>query len=1155
MTGGSPNWKHRSPRWYDGAMERETVSRVAANLRMRMCRPSLGFARSSFSFSRAVLAGLAATALADLRAADWSDDPAGIEFFERRIRPAFAEHCVKCHGAEKQQGELRLDRPRFIRRGGELGAEVAPGRPDESRLIHAVRYEDPDLQMPPDGKLPPAVVADFEEWVRRGAPAPLDDGAAESTPESRFDLKQRGEHWCYQSVQRRATPEISQDAWSRSPVDRFLLASMRELELSPAPPAEPRALARRAAFGLVGLPPSPELVARLAEDGPPDAWERWLDRLLASPRYGERWGRHWLDVVRFSESLGHEFDYEIPNAWRYRDYVIRAFNADLPYDQFVREHVAGDLFERTHPVDGTLESAIGPAFFWFGDATHSPVDVRQAECDRIDNQIDVLTKAFLAQSVACARCHDHKFDAVSAKDYYALAGFLKSSRYEQAPLDSPEARRRRIDRFRLFAEATPESGVRREELAAAWGRRASRIAEEMLASLDDAAPLGAAWREALRADPPGDASHPMYVWAALAAPAPGDEKAAFRRRADRLAARLRQARDAALAARASCLALKAAGSPPIGWRFSGDAFGGEDGCGAATLDWGDDAARPIVGFVPRSTVSSRRLSKRFEGAARTETFTIEKRYVHVRAAGRASRINVIVDGFQLIRDPIYGPLAFAPDSEAPSWRTVDVRKWMGRSAYLEFLDVRTPNLTQSDDGRDRPDAYFLVEEVLLSDSPSPPPPLPSAAAIALLGGRDPDDDPPDSLEALADRCQRLTQRLLKAWAESPPRGDGACGDDLQVLDWMMRFRLLDLGDDDASIAVKAKVDASWRERSALEACIDTPPRAPSMCDGTGTDEFLLVRGNHRTPAEPVERRFLEVFDGPRATPLASGSGREALSERIASPSNSLTARVMVNRIWKHLFGEGIVRSVDDFGRMGERPTHPELLDWLAEEFVSSGWSVKHVQRLLAGSAAYRTSSAPTPTSRDVDARNERLSRFPSRRLEAEAVRDSLLALSGRLDSAMEGPGEPPHLTEFSPAIGRPDRSGPRDGAGRRSVYLTVRRNFLSPFLLAFDYPLPQTTVGRRNSSNVPAQALALWNDPFVRDQARIWAERLLSEGPPGDRERIDWLFWSAFGRKADDAEAEESLALVRTGREADRRDGWSELCHALMNAKELIYLD
>jgi hypothetical protein len=371
------------------------------------------------------------------------------EFFEKRIRPVLVENCFGCHSnkAPKLKGGLKLDSRATILKGGDTGPAVALDALDQSLILRAINYKDTDLQMPPRGKLPEATIADLTRWVKMGAPFPATAtiGSPHSSSLSNFDLAARkASHWAWRPVSATVPPSVRDATWSLDPVDRFILAKLEANGITPAAPADRRTWIRRVTFDLTGLPPAPTDVDAFLNDDSPRAFEKVVDRLLSSPRYGERWARHWFDLVRYAESRGHEFDPNIPNAWQYRDYVIRALNADMPYDQFVTEHVAGDLIQppRLHPVERFNESILGTGFWFLGEEVHSPVDIRGDEADRLDNRIDVFSKTFLALTVSCARCHDHKFDAISTKDYYALMGFLQSSSYRQARFEAQEQNQR-----------------------------------------------------------------------------------------------------------------------------------------------------------------------------------------------------------------------------------------------------------------------------------------------------------------------------------------------------------------------------------------------------------------------------------------------------------------------------------------------------------------------------------------------------------------------------------------------------------------------------------------------------------------------------------------------------------------------------------------
>jgi hypothetical protein len=956
-------------------------------------------------------------------------DPSAVEFFEKSVRPLLVERCLGCHGAAKQKGGLRLDSRAAILAGGHSGPAVVPGDVKGSLLVDAINYGE-TVQMPPKSRLPDPEIAALTRWVEMGAPwgpdVPPVSPSKNGSSDFKVEMRERAKFWSFQPIRDPCPPEVKDpQVGSSHAIDRFILAGLEKRGLRPSPEAPRRTLIRRLTFDLTGLPPTPEEISDFLADRSPDAYERLVDRLLASPRYGERWARHWLDLVRYAETAGHEFDYEIPNAFRYRDYVIRALNADLPYDRFLVEHIAGDLIEppRRHPVERYNESIIATGFFLMGEGTHSPVDVREEEVRRIDNQIDVMSKAFLGLTVACARCHDHKFDPIASRDYYALAGFLRSSRYQQAFIDPPDRIGDPVWRLTaardVLSSLIPQLG---DKPASRQGKARTSPAEEAVF-------------EDFDRDDYGD------------------------------------------------------------WHVTGDAFGERPTRdGVIRLDLSDDSAR--LERVDAGLAHSGLVSNRLLGVLRSRTFKIESRYIHYRVAGRGGTLNIVVDGFEKIRDPIYGGLTTAVDvGDRFRWITQDVGMWIGHTAYLEIADGAVPDFhtatTRLNDGR----GYIAVDEIRMSDRPAP------AGATG--------DDTPD---------RRDPDALASAMQTARP---------------------------DLAARIREAIDRC----RALDAAIPEPRLALAVADGTGMDEYVHVRGNYRNPAEVVPRRFLEVLGGEALSPYATGSGRLELAHRLVDPRrNPLTPRVLVNRLWKHHFGEGIVKSTDDFGEMGREPSHPDLLDWLASRFVQSGWSIKTIQRLIVTSNAYRMSSVPGVDRERLDPDNTLLHRRNIRRLEAEAIRDALLSLSGRLSSEMYGPSVPVHLNAFMDGRGRPAHSGPLDGDGRRSLYLGVRRNFLNPMFLAFDAPAPFSCVGRRNTSNVPAQALILLNDPLVIEQARRWAGRIADAPAGGDRERLERCYILAFGRPPTDEEARACLAFVA-------HSGWADLCHVLVNMKEFIFID
>ena len=978
-------------------------------------------------------------------------------FFESRIRPILAEHCYSCHGAETQRAELRLDHGSFVHEGGESGPILATGDPGASRLLTAVRYEEIDLQMPPRGKLPEAAIADIERWVAEGAlwpeePLPEARGAAPA-----FDLQAwRDAHWAWQPLTAHEPPSVSNADWPRNDIDRFVLAKLDEHNIVPNPRADKATLLRRLHIDLTGLPPSPETVEAFLADNSPDAYERMVETLLASPHFGEHWGRHWMDVTRYAETYGYELDFTIPHAWRYRDYVIRALNSDVPYDQFVTEHLAGDLMPepRVHPEEGYNESIIGTGVWYMHQAQHAPVDVRVDNGDRLENQIDVMGKAFMAMTISCARCHDHKFDAISKEDYFAFAGILNSTRRDIAYLDRHGERERAVSQLR----------ARHAEAASALGEA---IGEAVDAALEQE---GA-----------------VPVFAANSKPEP----------------------EAWIETLPEDAVLFEDFTQGYGeWRESGDAFGDAPTGAMAWAPQGDAFA-----FAPANVAHSGLASSKVRGVLRSPTFIIEHENILIRAAGDGTQVRVIIENYTLRENTglLWGP-TFQDVKHGDDFHWVvlsDLTKRLGARAHIELLD----------DG----DGWLAVDAIYFSNER--PGEMPEAAS-------------PDLPSAL-DR-----------WLEGTATSTDTAALNASSLDTMRFMRSIP--------ELRLAVRESQRD-------LPQPIRALAMADGSSIDEPVHIRGNHRTLGEVVPRRFLEAIDGPEPEPFGEGSGRLELAQRMFSDDNPLPPRVMVNRVWHHLFGQGIVPSVDNFGLMGMEPTHPELLDHLAIGFREEGWSIKGLIRELVTTEAYRMSSHPgNADAEERDPTNKWLHRMPIRRVQAEVLRDSILAVAGTLNDTMYGHSVPAYLSDFmGGGHRRPETSGPIDGDGRRSIYLEVRRNFLLPMLLTYDFPPPDTTQGSRSVSNTPAQSLVLMNDPFVVEQAAHWARRVLEAGDATLAERLDSLYLRAFGRPSTETERillnaflEQVYAefdLTQDEAWTDERV-WTEVCHAMFMLKEFSFV-
>ncbi|MFN3165965.1 MAG: PSD1 and planctomycete cytochrome C domain-containing protein [Phycisphaeraceae bacterium] len=959
-----------------------------------------------------LLIGMAGASVASAEdAAPPAFTPEQLAFFETKIRPVLADNCYQCHSheAEPLKGGFYLDS-----RAGILDAALAePGDLKASLIIEAVHYKDPANQMPPAGKLPDAVIKDLERWVEMGLPWP--DEALPGKAEV-FDLEaRRAAHWAWQAPKRSAPlPGVAGPVAGTNPIDLFLESRLAKEGLEPGPPADRATLIRRVTFDLTGLPPTPEEVDAFVNDPSPDAYEKRVDRLLDSPRFGEKWARHWLDLVRYAESYGHEFDYSIPHAWKYRDYVIRALNDDVPYDRFVKEHLAGDLIEpRLHPETKVNEAVKATGFWYLHEQTHAPTDVRQHESDRIDNQIDVVSKTFQAMTVACARCHDHKFDAISERDYYAMAGFLQSSRQHQAYLDP-------------------------------GGKIADAVTK-----VKQVVVQGQAAFEALGAEP----LKPTTV--------------------EHKDSRLFEDFNA---------------GDYAGWFTTGWAWGEKP-----TVPGQWDPTRGEAASTLPGVAHSGLLGDQAVGALRSPEFDFNERKVFVRVKGKGS-LHLIIDGYTVYR---FNRLLF--EGIEANVDTKGKWQWVVLSPRRDFYagnGNHRAHLLAIDDHKD---AHLMIDEVRFGDAGAPPDlqtPLPASVS--------PSDDA--RFAALNDR--------FDAAAKSMPQ----------------------------------------------------PERVLAITDGTGEDSYVHRRGTWRSVGDTVPRRNLTALGGGDAPALGTddGSGRRRYAEALVAPDNPLTARVQVNRLWHHLFGRGIVPTVDNFGYLGIEPSHRELLDHLAVVFVEDdAWSNKAMIKRIVMSRAYRRASDRTdPAAESKDPTNVLLHRQNIRRLDAEPIRDSILFVAGSLNEQRFGPPVGVHLTQFMQGRGRP-KSGPLDGNGRRSIYTSVRRNFLSPMMLTFDAPIPFSTVGARNVTNVPAQALTLMNDPFVHDQANKWAKRLVNDQRATPEDRIDAMFQTALGRAPLPQERDAAVAFVNQQADAlgvkqdnlmkDERP-WRELCHAVFNLKGFIYV-
>jgi hypothetical protein len=856
---------------------------------------------------------------------------ADLEFFEKKIRPIFAAKCYACHAGKTPMAGIDFS--------SSAGFEAVIG----GRLMQAVGYES-KIKMPPTGKLPDNEIADIRAWIQMGAPRPKQSAA---TPQPSAIAEGR-KHWAFQPVKDYPPPPVKNQAWVRTPIDRFILAKLEERGLRPAPPASKHTLLRRVTYDLTGLPPTSKEIADFLADQSKDAYAKVVDRLLASPQYGENWGRHWLDVARYADSTGMDEDHVYPYAWRYRDYVVKAFNEDLPYDRFVIEQLAGDLLQPANPI-ATGFLALGPKPLAQQDRIKMIYDV-------VDEQIDTVSKAFMGLTVACARCHDHKFDPILTKDYYSLASIFAST-----------------ENFRNL------------------GR-------------------------------PGAVSYIYY--------APLDPAAFGIYQAHR-------------------------------WRMYAKQLEMEE---ALAEDWTREYAllRPRIAEFLTAAWKAERTGKFEEKWARWLQGVAEK--------ARQGYLKKLFDA------------------------TDETIAQVARVYQEAYLKSATRFDTQLDIWRKR------MATELLEDRDLPARPKMNAEANAFFAAVTFDGGPME----LADspRVAELRREWKQLDATLPPE----------------------------------------------------PPMASAVRDGAMVNQRVFLHGDNNSPGEPVAKQFPVVLAGESQKPITRGSGRLELAKWLTSPDHPLTARVMVNRIWQGHFGEALMRTPNNWGKTGETPTHPELLDFLAKRFVESGWSIKAMHRMILLSSTYQMDSRAAKEVRDTDPANRLHARFNRVRMSVEQIRDSFLAIGGNLDPAIGG-----SLLAAAPMQGRRQRVDP-DELSRRTLYIPVRRGSIPTVLATFDYGDATTSGEGRPRTNVAPQALFVLNSQFVQRQAGGLVKRLLDDAKLTDKQRVEQAYLTVLTRTPEAQEVDGALTYIgelekRIGTPEAHQAAWQSFCHVLLSTNEFLYLD
>jgi hypothetical protein len=970
--------------------------------------------------------------------------------------------------------------------------------------------------------------------------------------------------WAFSAPKEPVVPSVVDASWCKSPIDRFILAKLDAQGLKPAAPANKRTLIRRAFFDLIGLPPKPEEIDAFLHDDSPDAFAKVVDHLLNSPHYGERWARHWLDVVRYTDSndargVGSEGD--IAFAWRYRDWVVKALNQDLPYDQFVMQQIAGDLLPAKDPSQFNADGLVATCMYVIGNWPGGDADRRKMMTDIVDDQVDVTGRAFLGVTLACARCHDHKFDPISQRDYYGMAGIFFSSHFLPSPgsptsgsaiLRFPIASPAELERRKVYGQKVADAQKRMEDFADA---QYVKLAKSLIPRTGDY--VSAALELAQHGAPPqsdvdryaadrkldsyylsrwvsylGSAAHTEPTRKLLTkanhniAGIPGvDGWIGVDGRPDPCV--LANNTDHPVSFSTLTLPAKSISMHPgptsgvaVGWtspvagsvRITGRVIDGDPNCGDG-IDW-----RIEHGHANRLQPIA---SGAFPNGGRQELADGD--------SGKQSQTIDVAQG-DMLQLTIFPKGNYSCDTTIIE---LEIAERDGTRTWNLSRDV-VPDLLVGEKGNPHADSLGNPGTWRFFETGSEEPATGAAPGSSLANLLDtaPDDRAPQVAE--------LTNALLALDQQNAPTGPDA-------------KLYKDLVDPKGPFWGEAPKQNAHLPQEATDALArmsqelaglkkDAPPPvelANALTEGgvpqseyAGThDGFILNRGRYDRKGDPVPRSFPVLLAGDTQPHISQGSGRVELARWVASASNPMTAKVMANRIWQHHFGEGIVRTPNNFGRLGVDPTHPELLNYLARRFVENGWSIKSLHRLIMLSAAYQQSSVPDEKTLAADPDNTLFGHMNRQRQEAEPFRDALLAVSGKLDETMGG-------------VAYRDFNTPR-----RTLYLMTIRSDRTNFRMLFDAADPTSIVDQRIDSTVAPQALFLMNNPLVIDRSRALADRALKQGPD-DRARINWLYETLYARPAADREIEIGLAATRSGDEA-----WQRYCQVLLCANEFVYVD
>ncbi len=960
-----------------------------------------------------------------------NEDPDAVAFFEQQVRPILEKRCVRCHGGEKVSGELNFATRELFLKGGESGALIDWEKQDKSLLLRAINYSDVDYEMPPTGKMPQQEIETLSKWVAMGLPwtdgkagylaDPVGGGEHHDGP---LTIEEGKDYWAYKPLVKPEQPKVDDPAWSQNPIDAFIYAKLAEQGLKPNHEADRVTLIRRATYNLTGLPPTPEEITAFINDDKPGAWERVIDRLLASPHYGEQWARHWMDIARYAETNGYERDDKKRNIWRYRDYLIRSFNDDKPYDRFVQEHVAGDLLP-----DRDAESYLATGFNRLQIWDDEPTDREQARADYIADIVDTTSGAFLATTMGCARCHDHKKDPIHQSDYFALYAFYNNIQ---------EMVRGREDVISKELRDLPRSADQRQEIER-WEQRVA----ELNASI-------AQTREAFKGKVSGQFNDKQF---SAIAPDSREELQSWRYTMQ---------------------------DPGKDWhvqQFDDSAWA------TATGGFGMDVDKPY--FPNRWETDAIYLRKNFR-------LTEVPAFLFFSTAHEGG-IEVYINGIK-VHD---GPKPTGPDHIRVQFR----------AAALDALVVGS-----------------------------------NAIAIKVTKAKG---------------QRRYVDFGMYAGVVEP------------------EVALLAAIDTTGQKVLGKEVFETYKAQEAeLNALVSKPVAQPYpalVLNELGREvpkQHIHLRGSAHAEGDEVPARFPLVLGGQVPTipdlpgDIKANGRRLVLAQWLTSPENPLAARVMANRLWQHQFGRGIVRTSSDFGQLGEQPTHPELLNYLAAAFIERDWSIKQMHRLIMTSKTYRMASSSHAMGMDKDPANNLFWRYDMRRLSAEEFRDSLLAVNGSLNRKMFGPSIYTKMpAEVLATASRPDQAwgnSSEEERDRRSVYIHIKRSLREPLMLALDQAETDTPCPVRFATTVPTQSLITLNSEVMQEESAVFAKRLLDEAGPKLEDQVRLGLYLVLCREPEASQVAENVAFIESIMKEhglSRERAMELFCLVAYNLNEFVYLD